>query len=137
MTSSGNDGLQTDCGGDIAHYPSALACSADNVISVGALWPGLYEGNERVFNFGTAVTVLSLLLDNVTTVVIFGPLIILIAQTQKISPIPYLLAAALLGPLVTGDPALPLIGWAGALLIFGANVFLALRKWSFRQETAR
>ena len=45
---------------------------------------------------GTAVTVLSLLLDNVTTVVIFGPLIILIAKAQKISPIPYLLAAALL-----------------------------------------
>ena len=41
---------------------------------------------------GTAVTVLSLLLDNVTTVVIFGPLIILIARAQKISPIPYLLA---------------------------------------------
>ena len=41
---------------------------------------------------GTAVTVLSLLLDNVTTVVIFGPLIILIAKAQKISPIPYLLA---------------------------------------------
>ena len=39
---------------------------------------------------GTAVTVLSLLLDNVTTVVIFGPLIILIAQAQKITPIPYL-----------------------------------------------
>src|SRR3990172_729736 len=45
---------------------------------------------------GTAVTVLSLLLDNVTTVVIFGPLIILIARAQKVSPIPYLMAAALL-----------------------------------------
>ena len=45
---------------------------------------------------GTAVTGLSLLLDNVTTVVIFGPLIILICQSLKITPIPYLLAAALL-----------------------------------------
>lgn len=66
---------------------------------------------------GTAVTVLSLLLDNVTTVVIFGPLIILIAQTQKISPIPYLLAAALLadtGGIATlvGDPPNIMIGSA-------------------------
>ena len=39
---------------------------------------------------GTAVTLLSLLLDNVTTVVIFGPLIVLIAQKMKVTPIPYL-----------------------------------------------
>jgi len=44
---------------------------------------------------GTAVTVLSLLLDNVTTVVIFGPLIILICRAMNVTPIPYLLAAAL------------------------------------------
>ena len=67
---------------------------------------------------GTAVTTLSLLLDNVTTVVIFGPLIILIAKAQKISPVPYLLAAALLsdtggiGTLV-GDPPNIMIGSAG------------------------
>ena len=66
---------------------------------------------------GTAVTVLSLLLDNVTTVVIFGPLIILIAKAQKINPIPYLLAAALfsntggIGTLV-GDPPNLMIGSA-------------------------
>ena len=66
---------------------------------------------------GTAVTVLSLLLDNVTTVLIFGPLIILIAKAQKITPIPYLLAAALLsntggiGTLV-GDPPNLMIGSA-------------------------
>ncbi len=66
---------------------------------------------------GTAVTVLSLLLDNVTTVVIFGPLIILIARAQKITPIPYLLAAALLsdtGGVATlvGDPPNLMIGSA-------------------------
>lgn len=66
---------------------------------------------------GSAVTFLSLLLDNVTTVVIFGPLIILIARAQKISPIPYLMAAALLtdtggiGTLV-GDPPNIMIGSA-------------------------
>ena len=66
---------------------------------------------------GTAVTGLSLLLDNVTTVVIFGPLIILIAQAQKITPVPYLLAAALLantGGVATlvGDPPNLMIGSA-------------------------
>jgi Na+/H+ antiporter NhaD/arsenite permease-like protein len=66
---------------------------------------------------GTVVTLLSTLLDNVTTVVIFGPLIILIARTQKISPIPYLMAAALLtdtGGVATliGDPPNLMIGSA-------------------------
>ena len=66
---------------------------------------------------GTAVTVLSLLLDNVTTVVIFGPLIILIARAMKVSPIPFLLAAALLsdtGGIATlvGDPPNIMIGSA-------------------------
>jgi Na+/H+ antiporter NhaD/arsenite permease-like protein len=66
---------------------------------------------------GTAVTVISLLLDNVTTVVIFGPLLILIAKAQRVSPVPYLLAAALLtdtGGVATlvGDPPNIMIGSA-------------------------
>ena len=66
---------------------------------------------------GTAVTGLSLLLDNVTTVVIFGPLIILIARSMKVTPIPFLLAAALLsntGGVATlvGDPPNLMIGSA-------------------------
>lgn len=66
---------------------------------------------------GTLVTFLSLLLDNVTTVVIFGPLIILICRTLKVTPIPYLLAAALLsdtGGVATlvGDPPNLMIGSA-------------------------
>jgi Na+/H+ antiporter NhaD/arsenite permease-like protein len=66
---------------------------------------------------GTAVTLLSLLLDNVTTVVIFGPLIVLICEVLKVSPIPYLLAAALLtdtGGVATlvGDPPNLMIGSA-------------------------
>ncbi len=69
---------------------------------------------------GTAVTVLSLLLDNVTTVVIFGPLIILICQVMKVSPVPYLLAAALLsdtGGVATlvGDPPNLMIGSAAGI----------------------
>jgi len=66
---------------------------------------------------GTAVTGLSLLLDNVTTVVIFGPLIILIARAMKVTPVPFLLAAALLsdtGGVATlvGDPPNLMIGSA-------------------------
>ena len=66
---------------------------------------------------GSAVTLLSLLIDNVTTVVIFGPLLVLIARAQKVSPVPYLLGAALLtdtggiGTLV-GDPPNIMIGSA-------------------------
>jgi Na+/H+ antiporter NhaD/arsenite permease-like protein len=70
-----------------------------------------------LFLLGSAVTGLSLLLDNVTTVVIFGPLIILIARSMKVTPIPYLLAAALLsdtGGVATlvGDPPNLMIGSA-------------------------
>ncbi len=70
-----------------------------------------------LFLLGSAVTGLSLLLDNVTTVVIFGPLIILIARTMKVTPIPFLLAAALLanaGGVATlvGDPPNLMIGSA-------------------------
>jgi len=69
---------------------------------------------------GSAVTVLSFLLDNVTTVVIFGPLIVLICQALKVNPIPYLLAAALLsdtGGVATlvGDPPNLMIGSAAGI----------------------
>ena len=75
---------------------------------------------------GTVITFLSLLLDNVTTVVIFGPLIILICQSLKVNPIPYLLAAALLsdtGGVATlvGDPPNLMIGSAAGI---GFNEFV-------------
>jgi len=85
---------------------------------------------------GTAVTVISLLLDNVTTVVIFGPLIVLICQALKVSPVPYLLAAALLsdtGGVATlvGDPPNLMIGSAAHIdfntffMRMGGIVFVA------------
>ena len=103
---------------------------------------------------GTAVTVFSLLLDNVTTVIIFGPLIILIARMQKINPIPYLLAAALLsdtGGVATlvGDPPNLMIGSAANidfntfLMHMGPPVFIAwlvvlvALKFLFRKELDR
>ena len=102
---------------------------------------------------GTLVTALSLLLDNVTTVVIFGPLIILIAQALKVSPIPYLLAAALLsdtGGVATlvGDPPNLMIGSAagidfnsflfhmvGIVFLAWIGTLIAL-KFLFRKELA-
>ena len=100
---------------------------------------------------GTAVTVLSLLLDNVTTVVIFGPLIVLIAQALKVSPIPFLLSAALLadtGGVATlvGDPPNIMIGSAADIdfntffIHMGPIVFVAwiivlfMQRWIFREE---
>lgn len=41
-----------------------------------------------------------------------------------------ILLAALLGPILAADPALSAVGWFGALLIFGSNVGLALRRKS-------
>ena len=102
---------------------------------------------------GTSITVLSLLLDNVTTVVIFGPLIILIAQAMKVTPIPYLLAAALLansGGVATlvGDPPNLMIGSAKGidfntfLMHMGSMTFAAwitvlfMLRFLFRKELA-
>jgi Na+/H+ antiporter NhaD/arsenite permease-like protein len=102
---------------------------------------------------GTAVTVISLLLDNVTTVVIFGPLIILIARAMGISPIPTLMAAALLsdtGGVATlvGDPPNLMIGSAaeigfntfvyrmfGPVFVAWVGILIAL-KFLFRKELA-
>ena len=39
-----------------------------------------------------------------------------------------ILLAAILGPLIAMDPVLPMAGGAGACLIFGANVYLTVRK---------
>jgi len=85
---------------------------------------------------GTTVTLLSLLLDNVTTVVIFGPLIILITRSLGTTPVPYLIAASMLsnaggvGTLV-GDPPNLMIGSAAHIsfnafaIHMGGIVFVA------------
>jgi Na+/H+ antiporter NhaD/arsenite permease-like protein len=100
---------------------------------------------------GTAVTVISLLLDNVTTVIIFGPLIIMIARTMGVSPVPYLLAAALLsdtGGVATlvGDPPNLMIGSAAGIdfntffihmslpVLFAWTGILIALKWLFKKE---
>ncbi len=100
---------------------------------------------------GTAVTVFSLLLDNVTTVVIFGPLIVLITQSLKINPIPYLIAAAMLSNVggvatLVGDPPNLLIGSAaeidfntflmhmGGIVLAAWVVMLVSLKFIFQKE---
>ena len=100
---------------------------------------------------GTAVTLFSLLLDNVTTVIVFGPLILIICQVLRVSPIPYLLAAALLsntGGVATlvGDPPNLMIGSAAGIdfnafflrmvgPVFGAWIaVLLLLRFLFRKE---
>jgi Na+/H+ antiporter NhaD/arsenite permease-like protein len=69
---------------------------------------------------GSVTTILSLFLDNVTTVVLIAPVTILISEILGVSPIPYLVAEAILsntggvGTLV-GDPPNVLIGSAAGL----------------------
>ncbi|MEQ8955689.1 MAG: SLC13 family permease, partial [Gammaproteobacteria bacterium] len=100
---------------------------------------------------GSLVTGLSLLLDNVTTVVIFGPLIILICQSLRVSAIPFLLAAALLsdtGGVATlvGDPPNLMIGSAadidfntfvyhmGLMVLVAWVVILVFLRYLFKEE---
>jgi Na+/H+ antiporter NhaD/arsenite permease-like protein len=69
---------------------------------------------------GTVTTVLSMFLDNVTTVVLIAPVTILICEILGVSPTPYLMAEALLsdtGGVATliGDPPNVLIGSAAGL----------------------
>ena len=39
-----------------------------------------------------------------------------------------ILLAALLGPIIAEEAFLSISGWTGALLLFGANIMLAIRK---------
>ncbi|MCB8977877.1 MAG: ArsB/NhaD family transporter [Ardenticatenaceae bacterium] len=69
---------------------------------------------------GTLTTVLSMFLDNVTTVVLIAPVTILITEILGLSPVPFLVSAALLsntGGVATlvGDPPNVLIGSAVGL----------------------
>jgi len=65
----------------------------------------------------TLVTVFSLFLDNVTTILVFAPLTVVIARLLGVNPVPYLMAEALLsdtGGVATlvGDPPNVMIGSA-------------------------
>jgi len=101
----------------------------------------------------TLVTVLSLFLDNVTTILVFAPLTVVIARLLAINPVPYLMAEALLsdtGGVATlvGDPPNVMIGSAANidfntfLFHMGPIIFVCwlatmiLLLFSFRKELA-
>lgn len=64
-----------------------------------------------------AVSIISMVLDNVTTVIVFAPLTVLICRLLKINPMPYLMAEAMLSNIggaatLVGDPPNLMIGSA-------------------------
>ena len=103
---------------------------------------------------GSITTVLSMFLDNVTTVVLIAPVTILICEILGINPLPYLIAEALLsntGGVATlvGDPPNVLIGSAAGLsfndfLIYSLPIVvvawiaaLLLLRFLFREELSK
>ena len=76
--------------------------------------------NRLFILLGIITTVLSMFLDNVTTVVLIAPVTILISEILGISPLPYLMTEALLSNVggvatLVGDPPNVLIGSAAGL----------------------
>jgi len=115
----------------------------------------LSRGNPvRLFVLlGIVTTVLSMFLDNVTTVVLIAPVTILISEVLGVNPVPFLVAEALLsntGGVATlvGDPPNILIGSAAGLsfndfLVYSLPIVLIawvgalfLLLWLFRRELA-
>jgi Na+/H+ antiporter NhaD/arsenite permease-like protein len=103
---------------------------------------------------GTVTTVLSMFLDNVTTIVLIAPVTVLIAEILGISPVPLLMATALLsdtGGVATlvGDPPNVMIGSAAGLsfndflihlapiVLVAWLVVLFLLRFLFRRELAQ
>jgi Na+/H+ antiporter NhaD/arsenite permease-like protein len=88
-----------------------------------AVWAARASKGKPVRLFvllGSITTVLSMFLDNVTTVVLIAPVTILICEILGMSPLPYLMSEALLsntGGVATlvGDPPNVLIGSAAGL----------------------
>lgn len=114
--------------------------------SKGRQWPLL------VF-LGTTTTLLSTMLDNVTTIVVIGPVTVSICRALRINPIPFLIAEAILsdtGGVATliGDPPNVIIGSAAGLtfndflthmaplVLVAWLVTLFILKFIFRKELA-
>ncbi len=82
----------------------------------------LSNGDPRLLlvYLGTAVSVITMFLDNVTTVLIFAPLTVLITRILGLNPMPYLFAEAMLSDIggiatLVGDPPNIIIGSAGGI----------------------
>jgi len=116
----------------------------------------LSRGNPKLLliYISVVVTVISLFLDNVTTVLVFAPLTVVITRLMGISPIPYLMAEALLsdtGGVATlvGDPPNVMIGSAagidfnqflfhmGPIVLIAWLVTLLLLLYMFRDDMSK
>lgn len=78
---------------------------------------------------GAVTSVLSMFLDNVTTIILIAPIILLITKKIKINPVPFLLSGALLSNIggvatLVGDPPNILIGSAAGLSFNSFLIFL-------------
>jgi len=67
-----------------------------------------------------AVSLISMVLDNVTTIIVFAPLTVLISRILKLNPLPFLMSEAILSNIggastLVGDPPNIMIGSAAAL----------------------
>ncbi len=119
-----------------------------------AVWAGRLSHGRPVrllVLLGTVTTVLSMFLDNVTTVVLIAPVTILISEILGVNPLPYLMAEALLsdtGGVATllGDPPNILIASAAGftftdflthslpIVLIAWLVALFLLRYLFRRE---
>ncbi|MBT3048211.1 MAG: ArsB/NhaD family transporter [Candidatus Thiodiazotropha sp.] len=77
------------------------------------------QGNPKLLliYLSLAVSLISMILDNVTTVIVFAPLTVLICRLLKLNPMPYLMAEAMLSNIggaatLVGDPPNLMIGSA-------------------------
>ncbi len=84
---------------------------------------------QLLIYLGVAVSVLSMILDNVTTVIIFAPLTILVTRLLHLNPAPFLMALAMLSNIggaatLVGDPPNIMIGSAAdiSFLAFLVNM---------------
>lgn len=82
----------------------------------------LAAGDPRrlLFYLCAAVSVLSMFLDNVTTVIIFAPLTVLVTRILNLNPAPFLIAEAMMSNIggaatLVGDPPNIMIGSAGGI----------------------
>lgn len=113
------------------------------------------RGNQwsLLFALGATTSILSMFLDNVTTIVVIGPVTVSICRALHVNPIPFLLSEAILsntGGVATliGDPPNIIIGSAAGftfndflmhmtpLVVVAWFVVLFLLKFLFRKEMA-
>lgn len=113
------------------------------------------QGSQRrlLIYLSMAVSLISMVLDNVTTVIVFAPLTVLICRVIQVNPMPFLMSEAMLSNIggiatLVGDPPNIMIGSAAGInftdflvhmgppvvVIWAVTVSFLL--WVFRKELA-